>query len=80
MATNSRSRFPPRKLLVLIVLGSLSGCASTQYSTSGPALNRDEPTNRVRCPPGAVPVCFERRGKIINCRCERNEDLGRVIG
>ena len=65
--------------LAAMLLGGISGCASSDYYAQDRDQDRTDYVNRMRCPGDQLPVCFERGGEIVSCRCLNDFELGKVI-
>ena len=65
-------------LAALLCCGS-SGCAASDYYAEDRDADRTDYVNRLECPGDRLPVCFERGGEIVNCRCLHDSELGKVL-
>ena len=65
-----------RGLSVLILVLTAASCAGSPY------YGKEQKTLRsagvLECPNGSVSVCTERGGELVNCRCERVDQLGTI--
>ncbi len=67
-----------RHAVVLLVLGSTVACTGSRYYAVDRRQDNTDYANRIECPPNTLPVCFERGGEIVQCRCERDDRLGEI--
>lgn len=56
-----------------------SGCASSRYYPVDRQQDNTDYANRMECPGDTLPVCQQRGGEIINCRCAHDTELGDII-
>ena len=65
--------------LTTLLLAGLSGCAGSDYYAQDRDKDRTDYVNRMRCPGEQLPVCFERGGEIVSCRCVNDFELDKIV-
>lgn len=68
-----------QRSVIVLLLGAAAGCAGSDYYAVDRQQDNTDYVNRISCPGISLPVCYERGGEIVRCRCVNDNALDRVL-
>lgn len=74
-----RKKLCLRRIVAVLLLAATVGCTGSKYYAQDRRQDNTDYANRISCPGDTVPVCFQRGGEVVHCRCENDNNLGDIF-